>query len=240
VAQPIVDQFIASAEDKWRHLSGLVMLLPHGFEGMGPEHSSARLERFLMMAAEDNIQVVYPTTPAQYFHLLRRQVLRPYRKPLVVMSPKSLLRHIEVVSSLEELEHGRWQAILPDAEDRRGSDITRVIVCSGKIYYELDKEREARGRDDVAILRLEQLYPFDLSDAAHALAGYGKNAPVVWVQEEPENMGAWRFLKLMFGDKILGHNLRGVYRPASASPATGSASSHKKEQERLLEAAFTI
>ncbi len=240
VAQPIVDQFIASAEDKWRHLSGLVMLLPHGFEGMGPEHSSARLERFLMMAAEDNIQVVYPTTPAQYFHLLRRQVLRPFRKPLVVMSPKSLLRHIEVVSPLEELESGSWQAFLPDAHGRRGKGVNRVIVCSGKIYYELDKEREARGLDDVAILRLEQLYPFDLHKAAHALAGYGKNVPVVWVQEEPENMGAWRFLKLMFGDKIMGRPLRGVYRPASASPATGSASSHKKEQERVLEAAFTI
>jgi len=144
------------------------------------------------------------------------------------------------VSNLDELANGSWQPILPDAHGRTGEGVTRVLVCSGKIYYELDKEREARGLDDVAILRLEQLYPFDLHRAAHALAGYDKSVPIIWVQEEPENMGAWRFLKLMFGDKIMGHSLRGITRPASASPATGSASSHKKEQERVLNAAFTI
>jgi 2-oxoglutarate dehydrogenase E1 component len=183
VAQPIVDQFIVSAEDKWRHLSGLVMLLPHGFEGMGPEHSSARLERFLNLAAEDNIQVVYPTTPAQYFHVLRRQVLRPWRKPLVVMSPKSLLRHLEAVSGLDELANGVWQHIIPDASDKKGKEISRVVLCSGKIYYELDKERESRGRSDVAILRVEQLYPFDPQRLEEKLSIYGKNTPIVWAQE---------------------------------------------------------
>ena len=139
------------------------MLLPHGFEGMGPEHSSARLERFLALAAEDNIQVVYPTTPAQYFHVLRRQVLRPWRKPLVVMSPKSLLRHLEAVSPLEDFSSGTWQPILADVGERDAKSVDRVLLCAGKIYYELDKEREARGANDVAILRLEQLYPFDES-----------------------------------------------------------------------------
>jgi 2-oxoglutarate dehydrogenase E1 component len=238
VAQPIVDQFIASAEDKWRHLSGLVMLLPHGFEGMGPEHSSARLERFLMMAAEDNMQIVYPTTPAQYFHLLRRQVLRPWRKPLIVMSPKSLLRHLEAVSPLDDFANGTWQPIIPDQGERDPQAVNRVLFCSGKIYYELDKEREGRGRNDVAILRIEQLYPFDEQKLQAQLAPYRADVEVVWVQEEPENMGAWRFMKLMFCREMFGHTFTGVYRPASASPATGSASSHKKEQERVLNAAF--
>ena len=236
--QVIIDQFIASAEDKWRRLSGLVMLLPHGFEGSGPEHSSARLERFLMLAAEDNLQIVNPTTPAQYFHLLRRQVVRRYRKPLIVMTPKSLLRLPKVVSSLDDLAEGEFQRVLSDTQtDPR--DVKRVLLCTGKIYYDLEKERETLGRDDVAILRLEQLYPLS-EDALHAaFAPYADDTPVYWVQEEPENMGAWRFLRVTWGERLLGRlPFYGVSRPASASPATGSGSSHKLEQAELLKTAF--
>ena len=238
-AQVIVDQFIVSAEDKWHHLSGIVLLLPHGFEGMGPEHSSARLERFLSMAADDNMQIVYPTTPAQFFHLLRRQVLRKWRKPLIVMSPKSLLRHIEAVSSLEELATGSFQRILPDALPRPAGAVKRILLCTGKIYYELDKQREALGRDDVAILRVEQLYPLSDETLQTALAPYADGTPVVWVQEEPENMGAWRYLKVRFCHDLYGRMpFFGVYRPASSSPATGSAGAHKMEQELILAQAF--
>ena len=236
--QVIIDQFIASAEDKWRRLSGLVMLLPHGFEGSGPEHSSARLERFLMLAAEDNLQIVNPTTPAQYFHLLRRQVVRRYRKPLIVMTPKSLLRLPKVVSSLGDLAEGEFQRVLSDTEtDPR--NVKRVLLCTGKVYYDLEKERENLGRDDVAILRLEQLYPLS-EDALHAaFAPYADDTPVYWVQEEPENMGAWRFLRVTWGERLLGRlPFYGVSRPASASPATGSGSSHKLEQAELLKTAF--
>ena len=231
--QVIIDQFIASGEDKWRRLSGLVMLLPHGFEGSGPEHSSARLERYLQLCAEDNMQVVYPTTPAQMFHLLRRQVLRPWRKPLIVMTPKSLLRHPKAVSSLSELATGTFQRVIPDSE---ADGATRVILCSGKVYYDLLAERgDNRG---TAIVRLEQLYPLSERELSAALAPYAADAPVVWVQEEPENMGAWRNLRVQFGSQLLGHPFSGVYRPASASPATGSGSAHKLEQKDLMRAAF--
>ena len=231
--QVIIDQFIASGEDKWRRLSGLVMLLPHGFEGSGPEHSSARLERYLQLCAEDNMQVVYPTTPAQMFHLLRRQVLRPWRKPLIVMTPKSLLRHPKAVSSLSELATGTFQRVIPDPD---ADGATRVILCSGKVYYDLLAERgDNRG---TAIVRLEQLYPLSERELSAALAPYAADAPVVWVQEEPENMGAWRNLRVQFGTQLLGHPFSGVYRPASASPATGSGSAHKLEQKDLMRAAF--
>ncbi len=237
VAQPIVDQFITSGEDKWHLLSGVTMLLPHGFEGMGPEHSSARLERFMSLCAEDNIQVTYPTTPAQYFHLLRRQVRRNWRKPLVVMSPKSLLRHLECISSLDELANGRFQRVIPDHEvDPK--KVTRILLCSGKIYYELDKKREDLKRDDVAILRLEQLYPFPYEELQAALAPYG-DVPMFWVQEEPMNMGAWRHTRIWLGSTAFNkHRYWGIYRPESASPATGSATTHKREQETLLQQAF--
>lgn len=239
VAQPIVDQFIASAEDKWRRLSALVLLLPHGFEGQGPEHSSARLERFLALAAEDNIQVVYPTTPAQYFHALRRQVIRNWRKPLVVMTPKSLLRHPKVVSSLEEFGQGRFQRVLPDALPSRGNPVKRIILCSGKIYYELEQHREKSKAEDVAILRVEQLYPLPTESLRVALSAYPEGTPVVWVQEEPENMGAWRYLYAQFGQNFFEHfPLSGICRPASASPATGSLNSHKLEQAEIIEQAF--
>ena len=238
-AQVIVDQFIASAEDKWNHLSGLTMLLPHGYEGAGPEHSSARPERFLLLAAQDNFQVVYPTTPAQMFHLMRRQVMRKWRKPLIVMSPKSLLRHLECISSLDDLASGGWQKIIPDTHKRSGAEISKVMLCSGKIYYELDKAREERGANDVAILRVEELYPLSNEELMGALTQYGDGTKVVWVQEEPENMGAWFHMDTSFW-RVLRERFEwsGVYRDRSASPATGSAASHKKEQELLINAAF--
>jgi 2-oxoglutarate dehydrogenase E1 component len=239
VAQPIVDQFIASAEDKWARLSGLVMLLPHGFEGQGPEHSSARLERFLMLAAEDNIQVVYPTTPAQCFHVLRRQVLRSWRKPLIVMSPKSLLRHPRVVSSLDELAQGSFQRIIPDPQAPAPETVKRLLLCTGKIYYELEEYREQNHRDDVALLRLEQLYPLRREELESALSRYPAGTPAFWVQEEPMNMGAWFYLRIHFGDSLYGrHPFAGITRAASASPATGSHRRHKQEQQEIIARAF--
>jgi 2-oxoglutarate dehydrogenase E1 component len=235
-AQVIIDQFIASAEEKWNRFSGLVMLLPHGHEGAGPEHSSARLERFLQLCAEDNMYVVNPTTPAQFFHLLRRQVLSPLRKPLVVMSPKSLLRHPQVVSEPEELATGRFRRVLGDNIDPAG--VSRILLCSGKLYFELLAERKAQERTDVAIIRLEQLYPLSEKELGEALAPYTADTPVTWVQEEGENAGAWRFLLSQWGFSLQGHPLDVISRPAAASPATGSASSHRIEQAELIRAAF--
>jgi 2-oxoglutarate dehydrogenase E1 component len=238
-AQVIIDQFVASAEDKWRYLSGLVLLLPHGFEGAGAEHSSARLERFLVLAADDNMQIANVTTPAQYFHLLRRQALRRWRKPLVVMTPKSLLRHPQVVSSLDELAGGSFERILPDSGYADEASVSRVLLCSGKIYYELAQRRAELGRRDVAILRLEQIYPLDQARLQQLLAGYPAGVPVVWVQEEPENMGAWHWLYCLCGAQLPGgHLLCGVSRAAAASPATGSHALHLLEQEQVISAAF--
>jgi 2-oxoglutarate dehydrogenase E1 component len=237
-AQVIVDQFIASAETKWNRLSGLVLLLPHGFEGMGPEHSSARLERFLALAADSNMQIMNLTSPAQYFHALRRQVLRPWRKPLVIMTPKSLLRHPQAVSSLDACATGHFETVIPDSDERK-STVDGVLVCSAKLYYELVNEREDLGRHDVAIVRLEQLYPLPMERLKTALAEYRDGTPVYWVQEEPENMGAWRFLLARFGGELFDRlPFSGIYRRASSSPATGSASSHKMEQKELLMQAF--
>lgn len=237
-AQVIVDQFIASAEDKWNRLSGIVLLLPHGFEGMGPEHSSAHLERFLLLSAESNIQVVYPTTPAQYFHLLRRQILRIWRKPLIVMTPKSLLRHPRCVSRWEHLEMGSFHPVLHDTRENPQTT-ERILLCSGKIYYELEKHREKLEREEVAIVRVEQLYPVRQESYIEALSPYEDGTPVFWVQEEPKNMGAWRFMKGRFGERILGRfPFSGFMREESASPATGSAASHEIEQTRLIERAF--
>ena len=193
-AQVIIDQFICSGESKWLRMNGLVMLLPHGYEGQGPEHSSARLERYLQLSAEDNWQVINPTTPANYFHALRRQMRRSFRKPLVVMTPKSLLRHKECVSTLADFGPGTsFRRILaetdPLAEDAK---VRRVILCSGKVYFDLVAERRKRKIDDIAILRIEQLYPFPFSRLGVRLSQY-PNAEVVWCQEEPENMGAWSF-----------------------------------------------
>ncbi|MGD9719641.1 MAG: 2-oxoglutarate dehydrogenase E1 component [Pirellulales bacterium] len=237
-AQVIIDQFIASAETKWNRLSGLVLLLPHGFEGMGPEHSSARLERFLTLASDCNLQIMSPTTPAQYFHALRRQVLRPWRKPLVIMTPKSLLRLPQAVSSLDDCAIGQFEKVIPDVDPQR-ANVEGVLMCCGKVYYELVKEREELERHDVAILRLEQLYPLPWNQLKSALAPYRDGTPVYWVQEEPENMGAWRFLRARFGSELDDRlPFSGVFRRASPSPATGSASAHKLEQKELLMQAF--
>lgn len=235
-AQVIIDQFISSAEDKWRRLSGLVMLLPHGFEGQGPEHSSARLERFLMQAAEYNMQIASPTTPAQLFHILRRQVMRKWRKPLILFTPKSLLRHPAARSSLQEFTDGSFARTIPDSMELQ--NVRRLILCGGKVYYDLAKYREDQEINDVAIVRIEQYYPLPDSFIENVLKPYAKQTPVMWVQEEPENMGAWRFWRARFGDTILGREFSVVSRPESASPATGSAASHKLEQQELLQQAF--
>jgi 2-oxoglutarate dehydrogenase E1 component len=235
-AQVIIDQFLVSAEDKWKRLSGLVMLLPHGYEGQGPEHSSARIERFLTLAAEENIQVIQPSTPAQHFHALRRQVVRPWRKPLVVFTPKSLLRHPQCVSSLDEFTNGRFQRVIPDPKVKKP---TRVVVSSGKVHYDLEKRRTELGREDVALVRMEQFYPLPDEYLRAAIDHCDDGTPVVWVQEEPENMGAWRLLRARFGPMLFGRfPFSGVCRAESASPATGSASCHKLEQQELLERAF--
>ncbi len=238
-AQVIIDQFITSADDKWRRLSGLVLLLPHGLEGMGPEHSSARfLERFLNLCAKDNIQVAYPSTPAQFFHLLRRQALRLWRKPLVVMTPKSLLRLPEASSTLDELAGSAFQRIIPDTSKLRKSPV-RILLCAGKIYFELEKARSERKRDDIAIVRLEQIYPLNTDLLESVLKEYPRDTPAVWVQEEPENMGAWRFLRARLGQRLFDrHPFTVVSRPESSSPATGSANAHKLEQSRIVDAAF--
>ncbi len=237
VAQVIIDQFLTSAEEKWGSLSGLVLLLPHGFEGQGPEHSSARPERFLQMAAEDNIQVCNLTTPAQYFHCLRRQVLRPIRKPLVIMTPKSLLRRPEAVSTREEIAAGSFQRVIPD-DGVEARKVKSILLCTGKIYYDLLGYRQEHERDDVAIVRVEQLYPLADQTLEAAIAAYGKKTPVTWVQEEPANMGYWPHFRVRFGDKFFGRSFQVEARPASASPATGSAASHKLEQQLLLMRAF--
>ncbi|HEX7010662.1 MAG TPA: 2-oxoglutarate dehydrogenase E1 component [Phycisphaeraceae bacterium] len=239
-AQVIIDQFIVSAEEKWRRLSGLVLLLPHGFEGQGPEHSSARLERFLTLAAEDNIQVVNPTTPAQYFHVLRRQVMRPWRKPLIVMTPKSLLRHPQATSTLDELATAMFQRVIDDPSIHRPQQVSRVLLCSGKIYYELLEQRQKLGRAEVPIIRLEQYYPFPAEQLQTVLSKFPDGTPVFWVQEEPSNMGAWPFLRMRFCDTLWGRwPLAVISRRASASPATGSRAAHQIEQEEILNAAFS-
>lgn len=241
VAQVIVDQFICSAEDKWKRLSGVTLLLPHGFEGQGPEHASARLERLLMLSAEHNIQVTQPTTPAQYFHLLRRQMVRKWRKPLIVLTPKSLLRHPRVVSDLHEFTDGTFQRLVPDDRGPEAAAKTkRILICSGKVYYDLWKERKDGGlTDDVAILRLEQLYPLPEQELKTELAKYPDSAETIWVQEEPQNMGAWWSLRIRLGDKLCGsREWRLASRPESASPSTGSMDMHKLEQKELLEAAL--
>jgi 2-oxoglutarate dehydrogenase E1 component len=221
-------------------LSGLVLLLPHGFEGAGPEHSSARIERFLALAAEDNLQIAVPSTPAQYFHLLRRQLVRAWRKPLVVFTPKSLLRHPGAVSPREDFASGTFQRVIADHAGPPLSEARRVLVCAGKLYYELEAERAQRGKQDVAILRLEQLYPFPRRELEALLSECRDGTNVIWVQEEPENMGAWYFLRVTVSMSFQGRlPFSGICRAASASPATGSHAAHKIEQAELIERAFS-
>lgn len=239
-AQVIIDQFIVSAEDKWHRFSSLVMMLPHGFEGQGPEHSSARLERFLMLAAEDNFQICNSTTPAQHFHLLRRQVLRKWKKPLVLMTPKSLLRLPAAGSDISDLANGTYQEVLDDPVTSQNPDsVQLVLLCSGKVYYDLVQNREERQLHNVAIVRLEQIYPIPFQQLADVLSKYPDGTTVRWVQEEPENSGASRFLRLQLGNHLFNkYPFESVERSASASPATGSKSSHKMEQSALMEEAF--
>ena len=251
-AQVVIDQFISSGERKWLRMSGLTLLLPHGYEGQGPEHSSARLERFLQLCAEDNLQVANCTTPANYFHILRRQVLREFRKPLIMMTPKSLLRHKKAVSSLSEMAEGSsfHRVLWDDAEQGRHTEIRlqtdnrirRVVLCSGKVYFDLLEERERRGIDDVYLLRLEQFYPWPIKSLSTELARF-KDAELVWCQEEPKNMGGWTFvdpwLELTLAKlKVEAKRARYVGRPASASTAAGLMSRHKKELETFLAQAF--
>lgn len=233
--QVIIDQFIVCSTSKWQRDSGLVMLLPHGYEGQGPEHSSARLERFLQACADDNIQVCYPTTPAQYFHVLRRQLKRDFRKPLILMTPKSLLRHQRAVSPIEEFNQGRFLEVIDDTQVDP-MRVRRVLLCSGKVYYDLLERRLAKEVDDLAIVRVEQLYPFPEAPLGRALSRYRRAKEWAWVQEESQNMGGWTFMDPRL--RSLGYTFEYVGRDASASPATGSLRVHRREQEELVEAAF--
>ncbi|MDA7749798.1 2-oxoglutarate dehydrogenase E1 component [Litoricola sp.] len=241
-AQVVIDQFITSGELKWGRLCGLTMLLPHGYEGQGPEHSSARLERFLQLCAENNVQVCVPSTPAQVFHMLRRQAIRPLRKPLIVMSPKSLLRKKEAVSTLEELANGQFQTVMPDVGGLDPENVKKVILCSGKVYYDLEAYRIEQGIEDRAILRVEQLYPFPEDDLVEALAPYVNMEEMVWCQEEPMNQGAWfqsqhHMLNAMWRH-LPNKFLRYAGRPAAATPAAGYMALHVSQQQALIQDAL--
>jgi 2-oxoglutarate dehydrogenase E1 component len=234
-AQCVIDLFIASGQAKWQQLCGLTLLLPHGWEGLGPEHSSARLERFLQLCANDNMQVANPTTPAQYFHLLRRQIKAPFRKPLILMTPKSLLRHPMAVSSLKDLTHGQFSPILGDAEATTSAK--KVIFCSGKIYYQLIARRQQINADDTAIVRVEMLHPFPEKALEAVIGRYKKAKDWTWVQEEPENMGAWQFMRPRLAP-LLKKPLDYVGRNAAASPATGFPKIYKMEQDGIVDRAI--
>jgi 2-oxoglutarate dehydrogenase E1 component len=238
-AQVVIDQFISAGEVKWGRICDLVLFLPHGYEGQGPEHSSARPERYLQLCAQHNMQVVVPTTPAQIFHLLRRQMLRNFRKPLITITPKSLLRHREAVSSLDEFAKGQWHNVIADVDGLDPAKVKRVIVCSGKVYYELLAYRREHSIDDVALLRLEQQYPFPHDDYKREVGKYARATEVVWCQEEPQNQGAWyRLNGYMRNDIDAAKVLAYAGRPVSASPAVGYAAKHNAEQKQLIEDAF--
>ena len=240
-AQVIIDQFISSAWQKWQRLSGLVLLLPHGYDGAGPEHSSARLERYLQLAAQKNIQVAMPTTPAQIFHLLRRQSLRPFRHPLVVMTPKSLLRHKMATSTLDDLQQGCFQLLIPEVDALVKKQVRRVVLCAGKIYYELLQLRRDKKIKNIALIRIEQLYPFPYEQLKTVLAAYSQAVEVVWCQEEPKNQGAWyvtrdRIQACLQADQALSL----VSRPASAAPSVGYHALHVQQQQQVLSQALSI
>ncbi|MBP0618474.1 2-oxoglutarate dehydrogenase E1 component [Cupriavidus consociatus] len=238
-AQVVIDQFISSGEVKWGRASGLTLMLPHGYEGQGPEHSSARIERFLQLCADHNMQVCQPTTPAQIFHLLRRQMIRLFRKPLVIMTPKSLLRNKDAVSPLSDLAKGHFETVIADQEELNASKVKRVIMCSGKVYYDLVNTRKEREANDTAIIRLEQLYPFPHKAIAAELKKYPTATEIVWCQDEPQNQGAWFFVQHYIMENMTdGQKLGYAGRPASASPAVGYYAKHNEQQKALLEAAF--
>jgi 2-oxoglutarate dehydrogenase E1 component len=239
-AQVVIDQFISAGEQKWKRLCGLVLYLPHGFEGAGPEHSSARLERYLQLCAQDNMQVCVPTTPAQTFHMLRRQMVRPYRKPLIVMTPKSLLRHPLAVSTLDELSKGGFQNVIPEIDDIKAKEVERVVFCSGKVYYDLLESRREQKLANVALIRVEQLYPFPKKDFKEAIKSYAQAKAFIWCQEEPQNQGPWFSVRDEIQDSLPeGQKLSYAGRSAAASPATGYPSVHLKEQHALVKQALT-
>ncbi len=237
-AQVVIDQFISAGEQKWNRLSGLVMFLPHGFEGQGPEHSSARIERYLQLCAEHNIQVTVPTTPAQIFHLLRRQMLMDCRKPLIVMTPKSLLRHKLAVSTLEDLSEGGFRRVIDEVDDLDPAAITRVVMCTGKVYFDLLEKRREEGRHDIAVVRLEQLYPFPYRELRDALARYGNAREFVWCQEEPKNQGAWYPTRHKLQAAVDPGSLYYAGRPPSAAPAVGYPLLHIRQLCTLIDDAF--
>jgi 2-oxoglutarate dehydrogenase E1 component len=234
-AQILIDQYLAAAEDKWEIYNSLVMLLPHGYEGQGAEHSSARLERYLQLCGQYNMQVANATTPANFFHLMRRQLHRDFRKPLVVMTPKSLLRSAHCVSTLEELVEGRFQEVIDDVS-AEVAKVKKLVFCSGKLYYELLEEKEKRNADDVALVRLEQLYPFPKTQLDAIVSKYSNAENYVWAQEEPENMGAWGFILRHWRELPL----HVIARSASATPASGSSKRAARRQRAVIEGVFEL
>ncbi len=236
-AQVVIDQFIAAGETKWGRLNGLTLFLPHGYEGQGPEHSSGRIERFLQLTAHDNIQIIQPSTPAQIFHVLRRQIVRPYRKPLILFTPKSLLRHPEATSPLSELAKGAFQPLLESPENTAPENIKRLVFCSGRIYYDLIRVKKERALDHIALIRIEQLYPVPDTELSDLFAHYNKAEELIWAQDEPRNQGAWRFMAHHLR-QLSRLPLRYAGRPESSSPATGIASQHKIQLENIINAAM--
>jgi 2-oxoglutarate dehydrogenase E1 component len=239
-AQPMIDQILAAAESKWRYMNGIVLNLPHGYEGQGPEHSNAYVERFLSLCAEENMQVCVPTTAAQYFHLLRRQIRRKFRKPLINMMPKSLLRFEPSASRIEDFTEHHFQNIIDDGGSADPNAIRRLLFCSGKVYYALAAAREKAKRNDVAIVRFEQLYPFPQRELSEVLNKYRQAEEVVWVQEEPKNRGAWSFMSPRLMEMLPDAVLHYVGREESASPAAGSLKMHQVEEQEILTAALGV
>ncbi len=239
-AQVVIDQFISSGESKWGRFCGLTLFLPHGYEGQGPEHSSARLERFLQLCAENNMQVVVPSTPAQMFHMIRRQMVRSLRKPLIVMTPKSLLRHELSVSSLKDLTDGGFATVIDEIDDIAAAQVQRVVFCSGKVYFDLLKARRAAAQKDVAIVRVEQLYPFPVPAYEAVLRRYAQAREIVWCQEEPQNQGAWYSIRHRLEGSLQKDRQTLLYagRQHAAAPATGIAKIHETEQRALVDAAL--
>jgi 2-oxoglutarate dehydrogenase E1 component len=238
-AQVVIDQFIASGEVKWGRVNGITLMLPHGYEGQGPEHSSARLERFMQLSADTNMQVVQPTTASQIFHILRRQMVRNLRKPLVIMTPKSLLRAKDAASPLSEFTKGGFQTIIPESKDVKADKVKRIVACSGKVYYDLARKREEKGIDDVVLLRVEQLYPFPHKAFANELKKYPNATDIVWCQDEPQNQGAWFFVQHYIHENMTeGQKLGYSGRAASASPAAGYSHLHQEQQKVLVDGAF--
>jgi 2-oxoglutarate dehydrogenase E1 component len=238
-AQVVIDQFISSGEAKWGRFSGLTLFLPHGYEGQGPEHSSARLERFLQLCAEHNMQVCVPSTPAQMFHMLRRQMVRPMRKPLIVLTPKSLLRHPASTSALEELSRGRFQPLIGEVDPLPREKVERIVFCSGKVYYDLVEMRRNESLDRVAVVRIEELYPFPIDEYAATIASYPKATEIIWCQEEPQNQGAWYQIRHRLQEPLARqHELYYAGRPGAAAPASGIHALHVRQQKAFVTAAL--